>query len=93
MGIKTTSLEIFPNPFSIATNIKFDLEETASVRLTVLNVLGQQVRLLYKDKARIGENRYTWDGRNEKGGLVPKGIYFIKLDIGSYKIIRQIVLQ
>ncbi|MCG8328132.1 MAG: T9SS type A sorting domain-containing protein [Chitinophagales bacterium] len=93
LEIKTTSLEIFPNPFSSATNIKFDLEETASVRLSVLNVLGQHVKLLYKDKARIGQHNFIWDGRNEKGSIVPKGIYFIRLDIRGYKFVRQIIFQ
>lgn len=39
----------FPNPFNPVTNIKVELTQNEFVTLSVLNVLGQEIDVLYND--------------------------------------------
>jgi subtilisin family serine protease len=73
-----------PNPFRLsqvpATNITFALAAPAQVRLRVYNLLGQQVRELLNATRPVGRYAVTWDGRDDRGGLVSSGVYFYMLE-------------
>jgi hypothetical protein len=65
----------FPNPFNPRTTIRYALPERAHVRATVLNLLGQQVRLLLDEVQEAGYRSVQWDARNDAGGEVGSGVY------------------
>jgi len=67
----------YPNPFNPSTTIPFDLPERSSVRLTVLNVLGQTVAELANREVEPGHSSLTWQAS------VPSGVYFYRLDAQS----------
>jgi S-formylglutathione hydrolase FrmB len=73
------SLEVYPNPFSQETNIRYDLSCPGDVYLTVFNQLGQEIALLLKTYQQTGRHTITFDG----SGL-PAGIYFCRLKAGRY---------
>ena len=91
--IELTKLDIFPNPFSTSTDIYIDLKQATSVKLSILNVLGQEVKTLFNGNKTSGQHQFKWDGRNQGGVTLPSGVYFVNLKIGNYKMVRQIVLQ
>lgn len=91
--LETSKITIFPNPFSQKATIKISLQESESMRLSILNMLGQEVKLISKAAQRPGEYSFDWEGRNQQGQLLPSGIYFVRLQMGNYKMIRQIVLE
>jgi flagellar hook assembly protein FlgD len=43
------------------------------------------VRTVIQNAPRIGggEQQDIWDGRDENGSIVPNGVYFYRVDIGS----------
>lgn len=86
-------ISIFPNPFSTSTTIEFSLATTKHIKLSILNILGQEVKLLVNEKMNAGSHQVSWDGRNAIGNKVSPGIYFVRLESGAYKTIRQVVLQ
>jgi hypothetical protein len=47
----------YPNPFNPTTNIRFDLPQTADVRVEVYDVLGRQVMSLHHDGMMAGANQ------------------------------------
>ena len=83
----------FPNPFHTETSITFTvpLQQTTTVRLTIYNLLGQEVRTLVNEHLAAGEHRRLWDGRDAKGRLVQSGVYFYKLEAGQTVAFKRLV--
>jgi len=73
----------YPNPFNPATTIKFDLPESARVKLTIFNMNGQEVRTLLDNTLNAGVHSVSWDAHDNLGNIVPSGIYFYKLSAGN----------
>jgi hypothetical protein len=85
-----SSFELFqnyPNPFNPATHIKFKLEESEFVTLSVYNVLGQKVKTLVNEELSFGTHRVSFDG----SGL-SSGVYFYKLEAGKYSSVKKMML-
>jgi hypothetical protein len=74
----------YPNPFNPSTTIRFDLPEAAQVRLSVYNLLGQEVAVLADEKRPSGQHDVRWDGLNARHVPVPSGIYLVRLEAGSF---------
>lgn len=69
----------FPNPFNPSTTIMYQLAKEAKVTLLIYNMLGQKVRTLVDGFISAGSHQVVWDGRNDNGGMVGSGIYFLKM--------------
>lgn len=82
----------FPNPFNAFTTIRVQLPEASEVKLSVYNLLGQEVRRLVDGKVEAGTHSVLWDGRDEDGKPVGSGIYFSRLKVGEIVRTRKAVL-
>jgi|GEM_PF-1504268 len=82
----------YPNPFNPQTVIKYDLPEPVHVRLTVYNALGQKVRTLVDERQGEGYKTVIWDGSTDQGEEVASGIYFFRLQTGSYEATKKMIL-
>jgi hypothetical protein len=69
----------FPNPFNPTTTIPISVPTAAEVRLTVYNILGQEIRTLQAGPLQAGRYWFVWDGRNERGNPVATGVYLSRL--------------
>lgn len=66
----------YPNPFSSGTAIRFSLAGKATVSLKVFNVQGQEIVSLLTDVVMDkGWQSIAWDGKDQNGNEVRKGIY------------------
>jgi len=74
----------FPNPFNPITSIAFEMPSDQNVRLTVYNMLGQNVRTLVNDQRSAGRYTILWDGRDDAGHMVGSGVYFYQIQAGSF---------
>ncbi len=83
----------FPNPFNPATKIAFGLKEPAAIKLGVYDVSGRLVRMLIDGARPAGHYSELWDGRNARGAAVASGIYFYRLDAGSFSEARKMVMM
>ncbi len=81
-----------PNPFNAGTVIPFELAESGPVRLTVVNLVGQEVRRLVQETRRGGDHRVRWDGRDEEGRPAATGVYLIRLQAGALERTRRMLL-
>lgn len=86
-----TLLQNYPNPFNPQTQISYALPEGCNVRLTVHNILGQTVRILVDSYEEAGFRSVTWDGTDQFGRSVSSGVYFYRLEAGSYSEIRKML--
>lgn len=69
----------FPNPFNPFTTIRFYVEQSGQVDLTIFNVLGQKVRRLRNGNLQAGQHQVIWNGHDDSGRQVASGIYFYRL--------------
>jgi len=74
----------FPNPFRGTTSISFTVGQPSPVNLSVYDVAGRRVATLVNGVHEPGRNRVVWDGRDGSGHRVAAGIYFYRLEIGSW---------
>jgi hypothetical protein len=81
-----------PNPLVATSTIEFELAETRSARLAIYDVTGQRVRLLVDELLAAGRQRVTWDGRSDFGAPVANGIYFARVQAGSFRASTRIVV-
>lgn len=73
----------FPNPLTLATNIRYELFARSLVTLEIYNLLGQKVRTLLAEWKAAGQHHFGWDGRDDGGSALPSGMYFCKAIIKS----------
>ncbi|UCH84019.1 MAG: T9SS type A sorting domain-containing protein [Candidatus Latescibacterota bacterium] len=82
-----------PNPFNPQTNIRFELEKPASVRLQIFDVAGRLIRTLVAgEHYPAGGHEVVWDGRNEQGSAVATGIYIYRIDTGYFTATKRMTL-
>jgi flagellar hook assembly protein FlgD len=82
----------YPNPFNTSTMIKYSLNKDIKVSLRIYNSSGRRVRTLVNKRQIKGSHTSVWDGRDNSGGLVRSGTYFLRLKIGQRTQIRKMVL-
>lgn len=78
----------YPNPFNPSTTIKYSLPEGGNVRLTIYNMLGQEVATLINGFKSAGTYSVTWNASN-----LASGIYFYNLQTGSNLISKKMLLM
>ena len=77
----------YPNPFNPATKIDFALPAASPVRLSVYNMLGQEVATLVNGTVTAGSHTVSFDGSR-----LASGIYFYRLVAGSYVSTMRMIL-
>lgn len=82
----------YPNPFNSSTEINFSLARAGDVRLTVYNLLGQEVKTLIDGRITAGEHRVTWDGSDNQGTPCATGVYLYRLQIEDKSESRKMLL-
>ena len=78
----------YPNPFNPTTTIRYDVAQAGVVRLTIFNLLGQEVATLVSDKLTPGVYKYGWDASG-----FASGIYYYKMEAGSFAQARKLILM
>jgi hypothetical protein len=71
----------YPNPFNPSTTVSFALPKDATVRLEVVNILGQLVAVIAQGKYAAGLHSMVWDASNGRQGIIPSGVYFSRLTV------------
>jgi hypothetical protein len=77
----------YPNPFNPATTIGFDLKNDGYARMIVYNVLGEHVADLVNVELAAGHHSVVFDASQ-----LPGGIYFYRLDAGTFLQVKKMTL-
>ncbi len=77
----------YPNPFNPSTTIAFSLPTASPVKLSVFNVLGQEVAVLANSQFSQGEHTVTFDASSLSSGL-----YFYRIEAGSFMATKSMTL-
>jgi len=68
----------YPNPFNPSTDIKFDVAKSSQVKITVYDVIGQEVTTLVNENLQAGTYKVDWNASSH-----PSGIYYYKIVAGD----------
>ncbi|MDH3938192.1 MAG: T9SS type A sorting domain-containing protein [candidate division Zixibacteria bacterium] len=81
----------YPNPFNPATTISFSTPQATAWTLRIYNVTGALVRS-FEGQANAGHQSVTWDGLDSHGSASASGVYFYRLDAGSFNDTKKMIL-
>ena len=82
----------FPTPFNASVTIPFSIAVSGQVRMTVYNLMGQQVRVLRDGWTGAGAHQARWDGRTDSGVEAASGLYWALLQTGEFTRSTKLVL-
>lgn len=74
----------YPNPFNPTTKIEFALPRQSNVSLKIYDVIGREVATLLNEEKSAGRFVVEWNGKNTLNRQVASGVYFYKLEAGSF---------
>lgn len=77
----------YPNPFNPVTTIKYSIPESGNVSLKVYDILGNEVATLVNVEKARGIHSVTFNAGN-----LSSGVYFYKIQAGSYSSTRKMML-
>ncbi|MBD3169874.1 MAG: T9SS type A sorting domain-containing protein [candidate division Zixibacteria bacterium] len=79
----------YPNPFNPGAKIGFALKHSGTVKIEVINIMGQKVRTLVDKSQNAGFHTVIWDGRDNSGSGVSSGIYLFRMEFdGKSKVVK-----
>ncbi len=84
--------QAYPNPFNPSTRLQLALPKAGRVRVVVYDLLGHPVRQLLDASRPAGLYTLTWDARDDRGEALPSGVYFVRVEAGSFKATRKLLL-
>jgi hypothetical protein len=82
----------FRNPFVPGSQIRFELPSDRPASLILYDMRGRMVKSLFESPSGGGSRSLMWDGRGDAGGLLPTGVYFLKLVEGGKTTTAKLVL-
>ena len=90
---KNIRMEISPNPVKKSTGISLQLPMKETINLKVYDATGRLIKTLVKAQS-LEPKTYTikWDGRDEKGNLLPSGVYFVRLETKGVAKTEKVIL-
>ncbi|MCX6121032.1 MAG: T9SS type A sorting domain-containing protein [Ignavibacteriales bacterium] len=82
----------YPNPFNPSTNIEYSIPIKGIVKIEVFDILGHSVATLVDKVQDAGVYHTTWTGKANNGIAMPSGVYFYRLESGSFSKTERMLL-
>jgi len=77
----------YPNPFNSYTVIEFSIPKSQRVKITIYNVLGEEIRILTKENFGSGIHKINFDS-----AYLSSGIYFYKIETKFFSSAKKMLL-
>jgi hypothetical protein len=87
LPLKFILFQNYPNPFNLSTTITFSISSKSFVSLKVYDLLGREVSTIVSEQLLSGSYIRQWNASS-----FASGIYFYRLQAGSYLETKKLVL-
>jgi len=77
----------YPNPFNPSTSIKFSVPERTQVTIRVMNLLGEEVKVLLDEVKDANTYQIEYNADD-----LPSGTYIYRMDAGKFSQSKRMVL-
>lgn len=77
----------YPNPFNPTTLITYQLSASSMVKLTVYNIMGDEISTLVNMQQTSGHHEVVLDGSN-----LSSGVYYYKLQTDNFSEVKKMIL-
>lgn len=78
----------YPNPFNKSTNISFSIPSKSFASLKIYDLQGNEVATIFSEEISAGYYTREW-----KAADLPGGIYFYRLQAGSYSETKKLIIS
>lgn len=75
--------DAYPNPFNPSTNIKYGIEKTSDIEISIYDLTGSLVNNLRINDQPAGWHEFTWRGTDSFDHNVSSGIYLVTMRVGE----------
>lgn len=82
----------FPNPFNPMTTLSYELPKDSDVRLSIYDILGNEIITLINSHQHTGFKSILWDATDSNGNSVSAGVYLYRIHAGEFVQTRKLVL-
>ena len=77
----------YPNPFNPSTKISYSIPKASNVKLTVFNLLGQEIQVLVNETKEAGIHEINFNAQSLNSGM-----YLYKIESGSFTQTKKMTL-
>jgi len=77
----------YPNPFNPTTDIRFGLKQNGHVKLTIYNLMGQEVGQLLNAEMKAGTHLATFGASN-----LASGLYYYSIEVNGFREMKKMIL-
>jgi len=78
--------EISPNPFVSEFNFSIEMKQRAQLKLILVNMMGQEAKLIYDGMADVGKQDFTISEQS-----LQKGVYILVAESNAFKHSKRVV--
>jgi hypothetical protein len=79
-------IQIYPNPSSGEVNIEFMLNSAENVSIIVMNALGEEI--YRNENSEVKNKKFLFDASD-----LAKGIYYARIGVGEFMVVRKIIIE
>ena len=80
---------VYPNPSTDIFKLEFTNEKSQKIRISILDLTGKEVKVLFEDKGKKGKNEFSFNRQ-----ALSKGVYFIIIETENKRIsMEKIIVQ
>lgn len=88
---KIALLPSYPNPFNGYINIPFETNIAEPVKISIINLLGQEVKFFNVGNLYPGKHVLKWNARDKNSADLSAGVYIVSLNSGPYSKAHKIL--
>ena len=81
-------LTIYPNPTTSGIDVKWNMNNSSTGKIDLLDLTGRQVRVLYKGNFKQGTNQLHFNLNN-----LTNGLYFMILNAGNTRLVKKLMIR